>query len=59
MKSVAGMIGALELMAAAQRLEQGLDSGAQETDQLLERFEKELSIVIDGLASAFSDSPAG
>ncbi len=59
MKSVAGMIGALELMAAAQKLEQGLDSDVQDADQLLERFEKELSVVIDGLASAFSDSPAG
>lgn len=58
MKSVAGMIGALELMAAAQSLEQGLDSDAQDADQLFERFEKELSVVINGLAAAFSDSPA-
>jgi len=38
---------------AGSKVEQGLDSGAQDADQLLERFEKEWSVVIDGSCIGF------
>ena len=53
LKGTGGMIGANTLAAFAAELEQAITTGSPDISASLERFEKELNRVLDGVKSAF------
>ncbi len=57
MKSIAGTIGAMELMAAAQELELALSVTPENADHQYARFDTCLQTVLAGLKTAFQDEP--